>query len=394
MKLLYIILAVGRDKPGLVYSITKVLADLKINIVDVDARAIRGHFSMFLVVDLSTSDCSYEDMINALEHVKSNFNLVLRTEKFDAGRRKANKRLMVLTVMGIDRPGLIASISGFLYESFINVEQIRMIARGEYIAMEITIDTSDVEDIQSLRKKLYKHSETLALDISLRDEDVFTKPKRVVLFDCDSTIIQQEIIDELAKVAGVAKAVKKLTSEAMNGKINFDQALKNRVKLLKGLSVEKINDLIQSINLTPGAEELISTLRYMGFKVGVISGGFSFFTDHLRERLNLDYVFANELEVKDGVATGKIKGKIIDAQQKSEIMKKIALQENISIDQIVAVGDGSNDRFMLRDAGLAIAFNPKEILKDYSDGVITSENISGLLYFLGVPDTYIESIKK
>jgi phosphoserine phosphatase len=394
MDKLYVISAVSKDKPGLVYSLTSVLSKLKINIVDVDARSIRGHFSMFLVVDLSTSACSYDDMIEALEPVRSNFNLVLRTEKFDAGRRKANKRLMILTIMGIDRPGLISSISGFLYENLINVEQIRMIARGEYIAMEITIDISDVEHIQSLRKKLYQHAEALSLDISLRDQDVYSKPKRVVLFDCDSTIIQQEIIDELAKVAGVEKAVKEMTSEAMNGKIDFEQALKNRVKLLKGLSVDKINDLIQSINLTPGAEELISTLRYMGFKVGVISGGFSFFTDHLRNRLNLDYVFANELEVKDGIVTGNLKGKVIDARQKSEIMKKIAARENISVDQIVAVGDGSNDRFMLRDAGLAIAFNPKEILKDYSDGVMTNENISGLLYFLGVPDTYIEQIKK
>lgn len=394
MNKLYVISAVGKDKPGLVYSLTSVLAEHNINIVDVDARSIRGHFSMFLVVDLSPSASSYEDMIAALDPVKSNFNLVLQTEQFDAGRRKTNKQLMILTAMGIDRPGLIASISGFLFENLINVEQIRMIARGEYIAMEITIDTSDVEQIQSLRKKLYHYAETLSLDISLRDQDVYSKPKRVVLFDCDSTIIQQEIIDELAKVAGVEKAVKELTSEAMNGNIDFEQALKSRVKLLKGLSADKINDLIQSINLTPGAEELISTLRYMGFKVGVISGGFSFFTDHLRERLNLDYVFANELEIKDGIVTGELKGNLIDAQQKSEILKKIADRENISVDQIVAVGDGSNDRFMLRDAGLAIAFNPKEILKDYSDGMITNENISGLLYFLGVPDSYIEQIKK
>jgi phosphoserine phosphatase len=140
------------------------------------------------------------------------------------------------------------------------------------------------------------------------------------------------------------------------------------------------------VQLTPGAEELISTLRSMGYKIGVISGGFSFFTDYLKKTLNIDYVFANELEIKDGVTTGKIKGDIVDANRKGEIIEYIAEMENISPAQIVAVGDGANDRFMLKNAGLAIAFSPKEILKEYSDGMITANNISGLLYFLGIPE--------
>ena len=185
--------------------------------------------------------------------------------------------------------------------------------------------------------------------------------------------------------------VKEITTRAMNGALEFKEALKQRVQLLKGLPVAKLKLLIDSIKLTPGAEELISTLRSMGYKIGVISGGFSFFTDHLKHQLQLDYVFANELEVENGVVTGTIKGDIIDAEKKGEILKQIAQLEKISVDQIVAVGDGSNDRFMLRNAGLAIGFNPKEILKDYSDGIITSDNISGLLYFLGVPDTSVDS---
>jgi phosphoserine phosphatase len=152
------------------------------------------------------------------------------------------------------------------------------------------------------------------------------------------------------------------------------------------LGAEKLEMLTRSINLTPGAEDLVSTLHFMGYKVGVISGGFSFFTDYLKTRLNLDYVYANELDIQDGVVTGRIKGEIIDAEQKGEIIKHIAEMEKISIDQIVAVGDGSNDRFMLQNAGLAIAFNPKEILKEYSDGMITTDNISGLRFFLGIPD--------
>jgi phosphoserine phosphatase len=294
--------------------------------------------------------------------------------------------MMIFTLMGRDRPGIVASVSGMFSENNINIETIKMIARGEYIATEITIDTSDVKDIKAMRRMLYKFSDDSGLDVSLRDFNVLQKPKQVVIFDCDSTIIQGEIIDELAEVAGVGADVKAMTAEAMNGNLEFTDAVKKRVSLLKGLTVEQLESLTRSIHLTPGTEDLISTLHFMGYKVGVISGGFSFFTDYLKQRLGLDYVFANELEIEDGKVTGRIKGDIIDAERKGDILIDIARLEGITMDQIVAVGDGANDRFMLENAGLAIAFSPKEILKEYSDGMITTDNLSGLRYFLGIPE--------
>jgi len=385
-KILYVISAVGRDRPGLVHSVTQILAGLQINIVDIEARSVRGHFTMFLVVDLATSKANYGDLLVALEPIRSNFNMGLRVEPYVEGRRKAHKRMMIFTLMGRDRPGIVASVSGLFSDNNINIETIKMIARGEYIATEVIIDTSDVEDLQAMRRMFYQFSDESGLDVSLRDYDVFEKRKQVVIFDCDSTIIQGEIIDELAKVAGVGETVKEMTAKAMNGEMDYTEAVKKRVKLLKGLTVEQLEILTKAIHLTPGAEELISTLHRMGYKVGVISGGFTFFTDYLKQRLNLDYVFANELAVEDGVVTGEIKGDIVDAHQKGEILQKIAAEERISVDQIVAVGDGANDRFMLENAGLAIAFSPKEILKEYSDGMITTDNLSGLRYFLGIPD--------
>ena len=385
-KILYVISAVGQDRPGLVHSVTQILSDLHINIVDIEARSVRGHFTMFLVVDLSTSDKDYGDLLQALEPIRSNFNMGIRVEPYVEGRRKVEKRMMIFTLMGKDRPGIVASVSGMFSENSINIETIKMIARGEYIATEITIDTSDVPDIRSMRRMLYAFSEDSGLDVSLRDYNIFQKQKQVVIFDCDSTIIQGEIIDELAKVAGVGETVKEMTIKAMNGEMSYTEAVKKRVSLLKGLTVEQLEILSKGIHLTPGAEELIATLNRMGYKVGVISGGFSFFTDYLKKRLNLDYVFANELAVENGVVTGEIKGGIVDAKRKGEILQKIAETEGISVDQIVAVGDGANDRFMLENAGLAIAFSPKEILKEYSDGMITTDNLSGLRYFLGIPE--------
>lgn len=394
MNSLYVISAVGKDQPGLVHSVSNILGKLKINIVDIEARSIRGHFMMFLVVDLSTSSSNYEEMMAKLSTISSNFDLGLRVEPYDAGRRISDKRLMILTVMGIDRPGIVAEISGLFAENSVNIETIKMIARGEYIAMEITVDTSEFDNVSMFRNILYGFSDRTGLDVSLRNDDIFQKPKRVVVFDCDSTIIQAEVIDELAKVAGVSEHVKEMTDRAMNGELDFNQAIKERVRFLKGLTVEQLKLLSKTIRLTPGTEDLISTLHFMGYKVAIISGGFSFFTDYLKERLKLDYVFANELVIENGITTGEIKGEIIDAERKGEILKKIAKLENISVDQVVAVGDGANDRFMLENAGLAIAFSPKEILKKHSNGMITSDNIFGLLYFLGIPDSQLEKMKK
>jgi phosphoserine phosphatase len=394
MNSLFVISAVGKDQPGLVHSVTNILAELRINIVDVDARAVRGHFTMFLVVDLSTSNSSYEEMLARLNPIRSNFDLGLRVEPYEAGRRKADKNLMLLTVMGIDRPGIVAELTGLFVENSLNIESIKMIARGEYIAMEVAVDISELDDVSQLRNILYDFSDRTGLDVSLRDDDVFQKPKRVVVFDCDSTLIQAEVIDELAKVAGVSDQVKKMTAKAMNGEIAFEQAITERVRLLKGLTVEQLELLSGTIRLTPGTEELISALHFMGYKVALISGGFSFFTNYLKEKLNLDYVFANELVIENGITTGEIRGDIINAERKGEIIKQIASLEKISVDQVVAVGDGANDRFMLENAGLSIAFNPKEILKKYSDGMITNENILGLLYFLGIPDSELEKIKR
>ena len=163
MEELYVISAVGKDKPGLVHSVTRVLADQHINIVDVEARAVRGHFTMFLVVDLSTSECSYAEMMAAVEPVGTNFNLGLRVEAYETGRRIVNKHLMLFTLMGRDKPGIVASVSGIFSENSINIENIKMIARGEYIAMEITVDTSDVDDISALRKIFYGFSEKTGL---------------------------------------------------------------------------------------------------------------------------------------------------------------------------------------------------------------------------------------
>jgi phosphoserine phosphatase len=198
--------------------------------------------------------------------------------------------------------------------------------------------------------------------------------------------VDGEIIDEMAQLAGVGEKVAALTEKGMREKINFSRSLRARVSLLKGLGLKSIEPLARTLKLTKGSEELIAALKEMGFRVGLISGGFSYFTDILKKRLGFDYAYGNELEIKDGRLTGRIKGKIIDARRKAQIMDEICRKEGITREEVVAVGDGSNDRIMVANAGLGIAFNAKEMLKKVADGAITRDHMRGVLYCLGITD--------
>jgi phosphoserine phosphatase len=190
----------------------------------------------------------------------------------------------------------------------------------------------------------------------------------------------------MAKLAGVGERVAAITERGMRGKIDYAQSLRTRVSLLKGLMIRSLEPLAKTLKLTKGSEELILALKEMGFKVGLISGGFSYFTDILKKRLGFDYAFGNKLEVKKGRLTGRIQGRIIDAHRKAQIMDEVCRKEGITRDEAVAVGDGSNDRIMVANAGLGIAFNAKEILKKVADGTITRNHMKGVLYCLGITD--------
>jgi phosphoserine phosphatase len=207
----------------------------------------------------------------------------------------------------------------------------------------------------------------------------------------EGTLIDAEMIDELAKAAGVGGKVSEITSRAMNGEIEFKQALKERVHLLKGLPATILDSIVDNLDVTPGAEELIMALKALGYKIALISGGFTQFVEKIKEKLSIDYVYANKLVIEDGKLTGEVEEPIIDAERKAELMHKIAQNENLLMEQVVAVGDGANDRFMLQNSGLGIALYPKDVLQKVASGVITKDNLAGILYCLGAPE---EKLKK
>ena len=246
-----------------------------------------------------------------------------------------------------------------------------------------------IDDPRVLRGELLRIHEETGIDISFFVDDIYRHARRLVVFDMDSTLIQGEAIDELAARAGVGDRVAQITKAGMQGKMNFKDSLTQRVALLKGMHENILSTVAQNLVLTEGAERVIGKLKQLGYKIGIISGGFEYFGNYLQRKLGLDYVFANCLEIEDGKITGKIKGEIIDGRKKAEILRTIAQVENISLQQTIAVGDGANDLPMISIAGLGVAFHAKSIVKETAQQSISSVGLDGLLYLMGISEREI-----
>lgn len=372
----------GEDKPGIVHEVAKALANCDANIVDIEQTVLQGIFAMFIVAETENLSC----VEKSLAEIANNHNLKISLNPFERKDGK-KKNLFVVNVLGRDRVGIVRDITAVFLKFGINIEKTSLTARDKLIAIEFLVDVGD-SDLQKLRKELLREGERLGLDIVVMAYETAMKEKKLVVFDLDSTLIEVEIIDELAKEAGVQKEVEELTKKAMNGELSFKEALIERVKLLEGLPVEVLEKIYSRIEFTEGARELISALKRAGYKVALVSGSFTYFTNRIKEELRLDYAFGNELEIANGRLTGKIKGKIIDAEEKARIIEEIALKEGISMENVVAVGDGANDRLMIERAGLGIAFNAKQILKEIADGSVSKNNLIGIAGVLKLPSEF------
>lgn len=382
---LWVISFLGRDRPGLIRDILEEPARQNVNIVDMDQRVMQGIFVMSVVADFANASLTAGELEAWLQRnadgLGIKFNLLPLGEY--RGRRRLKKNLNVVTILAKDRPGIIRDVSNAAGGHEINIERASVTARGDLISIEFLMDFSDCDEADC-KPKFKKDCEHLGLDVVIQDLGCSRKEKRLIVFDMDMTIVDFEIINKLAGFAGVDEQVKAITERAMNGEMDFKESLRQRVRLLKGMPQSTLQEIASDLQLTPGSEELLHHLKQVGYKIALISGGFTYFTDVLKERLGFDYTFANELEIKDGYLTGEIRGEIIDAEAKGRIIYKLADLEKISPDSIVAVGDGANDCLMIKNAGLGVAFNAKEVLKKVSDGALSRENLLGLLNVLGL----------
>lgn len=386
---------VGKDRPGLFSDVAALVTALRGNIVHVEQRQVRGMLTLLMLVeDPDPEGRRGRERLQAMGNV-------LKTRLHSLGLEAAVvvalsepdppvRDLQVITLIGADKIGVMHAIARTIADHGVPIIQTHHVASGDLMAFEIIVDVGSAAegdvDVRRLRDDLRETCEAIGVDVVVQPHGVHRKRRRLVVFDMDSTLIEGEVIDELAKVAGAEEEVAELTRRAMAGKMEFADALRERVSKLRGLPVAELENVAAAMRLTPGASDLIRVLKQMGFKVGLISGGFTFFTDRLRAQLGLDHAFANKLVVKDGKLTGEIEGEIIDSTRKGELVNEIAAREGIAPEDVVAIGDGANDQIMLKNAGLGIAFNAKEVLRRAADGQITKDNMIGLLYCLGATD--------
>lgn len=383
-----VLTAFGKSQPYLIADICAAVTDSNLNIVAVEQNALHGLFIMFMVTEPVAQNDPPEEAYQRLILHSKKLSLEVKIDLVEASTalKSVEKNSQIFTIIGRDKVGILKAITNALANFRVNIERMHHLARGEFVALEMMVDSSELRDLSVLKEVIQKTCDEVGFDTIIQPDTPHRQRRRLVVFDMDNTIIEGEVIDELAKAAKVGEKVSEITHRAMAGEIEFKEALKERVKLLRGLPISVLDEVKTGMNLTSGTYELISTLKSMGFKIALISGGFNFFADHLKDQLGFDYTYANELEISDGVLTGKIRGRIIDREAKGKIVKELAEREGLAREEIVAVGDGANDEIMLKNAGLGIAFNASALLQKIADGRLTHSNLLGLLYCLGATD--------
>jgi phosphoserine phosphatase len=388
----------GQDKIGLTSELTRLLSEYQINILDIGQANIHDTLSLGILLDIPAESES-KPVLRELLFKAHELGLQARFEPVDADDYSAwvaaqGKPRYIITVLG---PTITAEqlhrISQEVTDNGLNIDSIKRLSGR--IPLEIVTKTracveltvrGTPQDLDHMRASFMKISHDLGVDIGFQIDNVFRRNRRLVVFDMDSTLIQCEVIDELAKAAGVGAEVAAITEDAMQGKLDFKESFARRVGLLKGLDERVLKDIAEALPITPGAERLISTLKGIGYKTAIISGGFQYFGKHLQKKLGIDHVYANELVIREGKVTGDVGDDIVDGKRKAELLKSIAQRENIRLEQVIAVGDGANDLPMLAIAGLGIAFHAKPIVKERAEQSISNLGLDGILYLIGVRD--------
>jgi phosphoserine phosphatase len=395
-KRLILITMTGLDRPGVFATVTGLISKTEgARIRDIEMTVTHPQMVLTVLLDLSSGDSCEKPLIKELLFAAMEMKLhldfsVVSEEDY---RRKTAKNRYIVTIIGsqVDAESL-AQVSTILVDCHANIERISKLTQGELRCVELLIGTDAQLDIRALKRQLLQLSGGQHVDVAVQKESLYRRAKRLVVMDMDSTLIQIEVIDELARLAGVGDQVAEITERAMNGELDFKASLEARVALLAGLKEEALMEVYQNIPLTTGARTLTRILKRLGFRTAVISGGFQFFTDRLKDDLGLDYAFANQLEIIDGVVTGRTKGVVVDGERKAQLLEEIAEREGITLDQVIAIGDGANDLPMLGKAGLGIAFNAKARVREQADTHINQQGLDSILYLLGLSEREMAEI--
>ncbi len=401
MKELVLISVSGEDKPGITATIAKLLGDWDVDILDVGQSVIHSHLSLGILVNVpESSDKVFKALLFESHRmgVQIRFNPISEDSYQQwVGLQGASRYILTLLARRI-KASHIAAVSDVIVGNSLNIDNITRLS-GRVPLDETDKTTKACVEFSlrgtpgaSFREQLLAVCADLDIDVAVQEDGIYRRNRRLIAFDMDSTLIKTEVIDELALEAGVGDEVAAITARAMAGELDFKESLRHRVALLKGLPETALIKVADRLPLTEGVEHLFQTLNHLGYKTAILSGGFNYFGNILREKLSVDYVFANQLELKDGVLTGKVVDPIVDAERKASLLTELAEREGISLKQTIAVGDGANDLAMLQVAGLGIAFHAKPIVRKSAGQSISTLGLDSLLYLLGIRDAEIVKI--
>jgi phosphoserine phosphatase len=390
----------GEDKPGVTSAITNILAQYQINILDIGQAVIHDTLTLGILIEVPKAAES-SPLLRDILFKAHELNMNIRFQPVEEGNYEnwvdgQGKSRHIITLLSRKLSSAhIARVAEIAANHSLNIDNINRLSGR--ISLDGTTNQTKAcvefsvrgapTDTAKLRAEFLKAASDLDVDIAFQEDNIYRRNRRLVVFDMDSTLIEAEVIDELAKEAGVGEQVAEITEAAMSGEIDFNESFRRRMALLKGLDVSVLEGIAERLPMTEGAEKLVSNLKALGFKTAILSGGFNYFASHLQKKLGFDYVYANELDIdSEGKVTGEVKGVIVNGERKAELLREIAKKEGIRLEQTIAVGDGANDLPMLSIAGLGIAFRAKPLVRESAKQAISTLGLDGILYLIGFRD--------
>lgn len=393
----------GRDQSGLTSEITGIMAQYDVRILDIGQAVIHDYLTWGILVEVP-GDAGASGVMKDLLFRMHELNLDVSFKPVTADEYgqwvegKGKARYIVSLLSRSISAEQIARVSDITASHGLNIDNISRLSGRPALDRQVAQSQACIEfsvrgtppDLDQLRADFLRIASELGVDIAFQEDSIYRRNRRMVVFDMDSTLIEAEVIDELAKEAGVGEQVAEITEQAMRGEIDFTESFARRVGLLEGLSESVLEQVAARLKMTEGAERLITTLKSLGYKTAILSGGFTYFAKGLQDKLGIDYVFANELEIKNGKVTGQVSGRVVDGQRKAELLDELARKENIGRAQVIAVGDGANDLPMLSRAGLGVAFRAKPLVKESAKHAISNLGLDAVLYLIGFRDREAE----